>query len=375
MGDATAIVRKLAAALNGYAEVAPDLPELMLSRKCRVCHFPSRKVFLNATVSILFATHAGFDEHAFRATKKHIGEKIDAEFSSGPWTIDSLVAVLTATNQLSDREKGELSQDVCEYIDKHVASSKKTKKLNAIAASSSARASRRRDSISSLPSQSDLQETMSNCSDLIGDTAGDSQMSDNPDPGFCHHNNAVVPHRGTKIVSNQKVFLSKEAIDEIVASGDNNQILELVGLLQQERDVAVSQMHVAEKATKNAYRVRNYQMKKASSLRQQLATAMQQKRELEHGIVKYSKRRKETSIRYRCTLSGGISSQKKQTIFLYVFFRNCSLVVVQLSAKQCQVSVLIIRHRKIWKIIIRRSEVVVRRTLNWTDDGRIGWLE
>ena len=132
--------------------------------------------------------------------------------------------------------------------------------------------------------------------------------------------NAVVPHRGTKIVSNQKVFLSKEAIDEIVASGDNNQILELVGLLQQERDVAVSQMHVAEKATKNAYRVRNYQMKKASSLRQQLATAMQQKRELEHGIVKYSKRRKETSIRYRCTLSGGISSQKKQTIFLYVFF-------------------------------------------------------
>ena len=73
MGDATAIVRKLAAALNGYAEVAPDLPELMLSRKCRVCHFPSRKVFLNATVSILFATHAGFDEHAFRATKKTYG--------------------------------------------------------------------------------------------------------------------------------------------------------------------------------------------------------------------------------------------------------------------------------------------------------------
>lgn len=103
----------------------------------------------------------------------------------------------------------------------------------------------------------------------------------------------------------QREVISKDVSMNIVASGDVAKIAELVEHLHAERDIAISQVEVVRKTAKNTSRQKLYHMKRAADLRAQLVVTQLEKRQLEFGIVKFNKRRKEDAKKFVCTLPGG----------------------------------------------------------------------
>ena len=346
-----AVVAKLASILHtfGSVESASRAPGCH-----RACTFPSLKILVDAAMSYVVSVCGGTDVEIMKSVKKQFQSAALAKCPDRPWTVDSLVALLACTNHILPSCASRLHQGGCACIDGQVATAVRAKEL-------SARISRFNDkrqvadpdvampsqlkkggnslleglnspgstSWHSLPefkssnsSAGSQGDAFSDCaslpavSDIGQDEAGDFETSSVSSAGalvrasscasqvlnshlqLCKDGQPPVKRRGSN-------FIPKDVSLQILASKDAQKIAELVHILHSERDAACSQAALASKNAKNASRQKNYHVKIASELREQLVQTQAEKRQLEHGIVKFSKRRKVGAKRFECTLAGG----------------------------------------------------------------------